>query len=140
MAWAAVPPVVSSNTSAISRSPSGNERLVEFIERRVPGHDPDRSQSRHGQARLAAFSANCSQDQKAEDEVLDEMRALAYVMMDREERSIRSFWQQPVQNRDENGFGVIGSESSGGEDGNHRGPNQHGPPARKPARLPWLIG
>ena len=84
---------------------------MEFVERSISSDNPDGSK-RPGKARGVAASTNGAEYQKAEDEIFGEVTALANVVMNPEQNGERSFWQEPMQDRNEDRRRVVRCERS----------------------------
>ncbi len=82
---------------------------MEFVERSISSDNPDGSE-RPGKARSMAASTDGAEYQKAENEIFGEMRTLANVMVNPEEDGVRSLWQEPVQDWNEDRCRVVRRE------------------------------
>ena len=79
---------------------------MEFVESRIPGHDNDCRQ-RPGEARISPSRSDRSENEQTQHKVLDEMRRLANVVMNDEQSRVRSFWQDPMQSRNDDCRGAF---------------------------------
>ena len=110
---------------------------MKFIERRIRRNNCDRCE-RPTETHFFPSCANSPENQKAEDKILKEVRALANDQMKRQQRFPRKGRKKPVQERNDVMGRMFGGKSPGRKCPHQAGPDQGRPPPREPFHLVGL--
>jgi hypothetical protein len=110
---------------------AGDEGLMDFVERGIPGGDEERGKS-PGPAPADAGASNAPKEEQAKNEVFNEVGRLPNVVVDHVKLLVGQTGYEPAEDGLQDCGGMLRGEGVGGHDGNHGGPKKSGPPDAHP--------
>lgn len=110
---------------------AGDEGLMDFVESGIAGGDKERGES-PGPAPARAGTSNAAKEEKAKDEVFNEVGRFANVVVDQPKLRVGQTGYEPAENGLQDRGGVLRGEGVGGHDEDDDSPQESRPPDSHP--------